>query len=53
MDELWKILSNAHPETTLAQVWLNGQKELAKYKDFFHLTVEQMKMRIFMKDCSD
>ena len=68
MDDLWEILAvngHAKPTATLGHIWANtaqdaqystGAREhltiLEKYQEYFNLTVEQMKMRFLMKDCS-
>ena len=61
MNDLWKVLNEnryARPTATLGHIWVNTAQDahvkvLEKYKEYFNLTVEQMKMRFLMKDCSD
>ena len=69
MNDLWKVLNEngyAKPTATLGHIWASTAQDaqcssgahahvkvLEKYKEYFNLTVEQMKMRFLMKDCSD
>ena len=69
MDDLWKILAEngyAKPTATLGHIWANTAQDaqyssgahahlkvLEKYQEYFNLTVEQMKFRFLMKDCTD
>jgi hypothetical protein len=66
MYDLWKILNEngyAKPNVTLGSIWVNTYQDaqyspeahehikvLEKYKEFFNLTVEQMRSRFLMKD---
>jgi len=69
MNDLWKVLAEngyAKPTATLGHIWANTAQDaqyssgahahvkvLDQYKEYFNLTVEQMKARYLMKDCSD
>jgi hypothetical protein len=69
MDDLWKVLAEngyAKPTVTLGHIWANTAQDaqyssgahahlkvLDKYQEYFNLTVEQMKFRFLMKDCTD
>ena len=58
MNDLWPVLADATPTATLGHIWASTAQDahvkvLEKYKEYFHLTVEQMKARYLMKDCSD